>query len=594
MRKAIRRGVVAILLLVTGIVGVLFLAMWLSLPNYNGSLRVQGPTATIEIVRDEHAVPHIFAKNQADGYFGLGFVHGQDRLWQLEMTRRVANGRLAEAVGVDGLPTDTLVAIMNVEAIAERTEARYSQNARSAINSYVKGVNAAIASHKGPWPPEFLLLGLEPKPWTIRDVSRAGALVTLGFGDWREELLRARMMPHIGCDALRSLYASEADLGPVSYKNTQPAAKPLADSCGALNFSKGGNAHAALLPFGRTMPASNGWSVAGTKTITGLPLLANDPHGPLTAPADYYLARISGPDFEIVGASRPGSPGFASGRNNTIAWGVTDIMLDQADIVVEQLAGPDHPNAYVSEEGAIPFTSRKVTIPVKGEPPKTIVIRATANGPVLSDHDGDARQLVNAQLPKGYVATLRGLDFPNGLPLVEALVGMPQATDWDSFRRAASHFQFQQNFMFASKDGSIAMLAAAHMPIRRGDGFLPVPGWDTRFASDGVLPADALPIVTNPANGFVMNANNRTMKGHERPFAHDYGPRYRQIVDLSAPEKSLFMIAPGISGHPMSPWFDHFVPEWAANHYVTVTGEPSAVARRGVGRLTLLPAAPER
>lgn len=771
-----------------------FLALRLSLPEYGGTLQVRGLSTPVEIIRDENAIPHIFAGSRADGYFGLGYVHAQDRLWQLEMTRRVANGRLAEAVGREGLPTDTLVAAFDIDGIAARTEARYSSAVREAISAYVAGINAGIVDHKGPWPPEFLLLGVEPQPWTVSDVSRAGALVTLGFGDWRDELLRARLLPRIGCAALRSLYASTADPGPVSYPEGAAAERLPTDSCGALKLTEARTKKTALLPFGRSMPASNGWAVLGEKTRSGLPILANDPHGPLTAPADYYLARMSGPGFEIVGASRPGSPGFASGRNSKIAWGVTDMMIDQADIVIERLVDGQNKTAFQRGGKAFPFRERKVLIPVKGEPTQAVTIRSTPDGPVLSDHDADSARLVQEQLPEGHVAVLRGLDFPDGLPLVEALVGMADAQDLASFRKAASNFRFQQNFLYADRDGTIALLAAAHVPSRQSDGFLPTPGWDSRFGGAGLLPFIALPTNINPANGFVMNANNRTMAGTgrfdsasfepgwrakrisgaletstplglsemkrlqldqrsaevealrpflttikalsprsknalallnawdgymapdraepliwnawvrqlsmdllrpklgdltetylatqrprlvrllsgeggwcdvpscagiaarsletalgglvesqgpmrkwqwgnvhfasfthdifsylpliggnliaapatggdamtvnsgqttlwgEQPFVQDYGPRYRQVIDLSAPDQSLFMIAPGVSGHPGSRWFGHFVSDWATGRYITVSGEPSAVAKRGVGRLLLRPA----
>lgn len=770
-----------------------YLALRSSLPDYEGDVQVKGLLAPVQLIRDENAIPHIFARSKTDGYFGLGYVHAQDRLWQLEITRRVANGRLAEAVGPDGIPTDILVAVFDIESIARKTEARYSPFVRNSIVAYVAGINAAIAHHRGPWPPEFSVVGLEPQPWTARDVSRAGAMVALGFGDLRDELFRARLLPRIGCAALRSLYASEADPGPVSYPDSHLPGHAPNDSCGVLPLRSGSARTAAMLPFGRSMPASNGWAVAGQKTRSGLPLLANDPHGPLTAPADYYLARMSGPGFEIVGASRPGAPGFASGHNGRIAWGVTDMMIDQADIAVERLVKAKQAEAYLRGGKAIPFSERIVSIPVKGEQTRALKIRSTHEGPVLSDHDADAARLVREQLPKGHVAVLRGMDFPDGLPIIEALVGMADAQDLDSFRKAASHFRFQQNFVFADREGPIALLAAAHLPTRRGDGFLPVPGWEPRFGGGGAIPHWLLPISINPRGGFVMNANNRAIAGRgrldsvsfepgwralrisrslampkplglsemkalqldvrsaevealkpflvtikpisprsrqalalltawdgvmspdraepliwnawvrkfsmdllrpkmgyltetylatqrprlarlltgeggwcdsskcpeiasksldaaiealtrsqgpmsdwkwgslhtasfkhdifsslpligtllvsapatggdamtvnsgqtslwgEQSFLHDYGPRYRQIIDLSSPRDSLFMIVPGVSGHPASPWFDHFVPSWAAGHYVKVSGDPSAVAKRGVGRLMLRP-----
>lgn len=775
---------------------VAFIILRSSLPEYEGVLKLKGLSSPVEITRDENAIPHIFAQTKHDAYFGLGFVHAQDRLWQLELTRRAANGRISEAIGADGLPTDTLVAAFDIETIAAHTEARYSPQVREDIAAYVAGINAGIAQHKGPWPPEFLLLGIEPKAWTVQDVSRAGALVTLGFGDWRDELLRARMVPQIGCEALRSLYASPADSGPVSYPEVRSKQPPQPDSCGVIDFQKARSTKTAMLPYGRTLPASNGWAVSGRKTRSGVPLLANDPHGPLTAPADYYLVRMVGPGFDIVGASRPGSPGFASGRNSRIAWGVTDMMIDQADVVIERL-DPGHPSsAFLRDGKSVPFAERTVSIPVKGDRPHVLTIRSTPEGPVLSDLDADAARLVKEQLPEGHVAVLKGLDFPEGLPLVEALVGMADALDLSSFRKAEENFQFQQNIFYADRTGAIAMFAAAHISARGGDGFLPTPGWESRFnGRSGLLPPTSLPASVNPERGYVLNANNRTMEGSgrfdsasfepgwrairitdslstpmplglddmkqlqgdvrseevealkpllstikpyspegrkalamliawdgsmapdraepliwnawvrqvsldllrprlgdltetylatqrprlerlligeggwcarsacpevaaksldaalkelaasqgemqdwkwgnvhqasfthdifsylpligeylvsgpptggdamtvnsgqtslwsEKPFAQDYGPRYRQIIDLSAPDRSLFMIAPGVSGHPASKWFDHLTLAWAAGRYVTVSGSPSDVAKRGVGRLVLQPAA---
>lgn len=798
MRNCFVRTLGALATIMALLILSVYLILRSSLPDYEGVVQAAGLLAPIEIIRDENAIPHIFAKNKADGYFGLGYVHAQDRLWQLEMTRRVANGRLAEAVGSDGIVTDTLVAAFDIERIASKTEGRYSPTVRNAIASYVAGINTAIAQHRGAWPPEFILTGLKPQPWSVRDVSRAGALVTLGFGDWRDELLRAQLLPHIGCRALRSLYASEDDSGPASYPNASTPATGLADSCGALPFLSGNPQKTAILPFGRAMPASNGWAISGRKIRSGFPLLANDPHGPLTAPADYYLVRISGPGFNVIGASRPGSPGFATGHNGRIAWGVTDMMIDQTDIAVERLVKGKNADAYLRGGEATPFLERIVSIPVKGELARVVKIRSTPDGPVISDDDADAARLVQVQLPKGHVAVLRGISFPEGLPIVEALVDMADAQDLNDFRMAASNFQFQQNFIFADRGGTIALLAAAHMPMRHSDGFLPVPGWEPRFESSGLVPAVLMPVNINPKNGFVMNANNRatlgrgifdsasfepgwranrivrqlgiagfltveemrdlqldvhsaeaenlrpflmTLKptspsgkaglamlnhwdgsmladraepliwnawvrrlaldllrpklgnltdaylatqrprlarllageGHwcepqkcseiasrsfdaalnelsrsygpmsewkwgkahlasfthdifshlpligrrlvvapqtggdattvnsgqtslwsKTPFLQDYGPRYRQIIDLAEPDQSLFMIAPGVSGNPASHWFSHFVPVWATGGYIKVSGSPSAVAKRGVGRLVLLPASSPR
>ncbi|MBO9499580.1 MAG: penicillin acylase family protein [Novosphingobium sp.] len=761
---------------------------WLrgSLPQLSGKLVVAGPSAPIEIVRDAHGLPHIFAASRADAYFGLGFVHGQDRLWQLEMARRAAKGRIAEAVGSGGLATDKLVAALDLDRVAAETDARNDPATRAAIRAYVAGVNAAIDSRSGPLPPEFLLLGLTPGHWTEADVNRLGGLAALGFGDWRDELLRARLATRLDCARLRDLYAQPGDPGPVTYADLPATEVRRADSCGAIAFK--GKAAAAVpnLPFGRAEPASNSWAVAGSRTASGKPILANDPHGPLGAPADYYLVRLSWPGFELVGASRPGSPAFASGRNPFIAWGVTDMMADQSDVFVERI-DPRDPGRYLTPGGSEPFRTRRVTIPAKGAAPLVQTLRYTRHGMVVSDLDEDAAALLRGQIGKGYVLALSGLDFPQGNPLIKAFLGMAEARDWPGFRAAARDYGLQHNFAFADRSGMVAMLSAGRIPLRGGDGFLPVPGWDTRFDWRGYVVPERMPATVQPAAGFVANANNRLAPGqggpldsasfepgwraarigdvlgrasgadleamavlqgdvvsaqvaalrpvleaarpatepgrraraallawngamaedrtepllwaawqqalghrlldpvlgplapqwlaanrprferllrtgspwcvdcaalasaaldeaaavardrrwgdvHRATFAHDifahvpliaslvmirvpaggdgytvnagrsdlwsdapwednYGPRYRQLIDLAAPERSLFMIAPGVSGNPLSPWFGQLAGPWSRGEYVTLAGDAATLRKAATGDLVLEPKA---
>jgi penicillin amidase len=501
---------------------------WLrtSLPEYSGTRRVAGISSSLEIVRDSRAVPHIFAATRDDGYFGLGFVHGQDRLWALEMTRRAAHGRLSEVIGSDGLGTDKLVAALDIEAIADHTERQYSPATRSAVRAYVAGINAALDARRGALPPEFLLTGTTPGRWEARDVSRVAGLLTLGFGDWRDELLRARLLPAIDCDALRSLFASPADSSPVTHPDAPPVPGAAADTCGAVALKPVKTASAELLPFGRALPASNSWAVSGTRTASGKPLLANDPHGPLTAPADYYPVRIVGADFELVGASRPGLPGFATARNRDIAWGITDVMADQTDLFIERV-DPADPTRYMTPKGSQKFVTRTVTIPVKDKAAERVELRYTAHGPVLSDFDDEAARLVREQLPPGHVVALAGVDFPNGQPIMEAFANIAAARDWPEFERAIANFHFQHNFAFADRSGTIAMATAARIPRRGGDGFLPAPGWDARFAWSGYAYPREMPRTVNPASGFVANANNRTLAGDRLYESTAFEPGWR-------------------------------------------------------------------
>ncbi|MCW3834689.1 penicillin acylase family protein [Sphingomonas canadensis] len=768
--------------------------LWLrgSLPAYSGTLSAPGLKARIEIVRDAQAVPHIFASNREDAFYGLGWVHAQDRLWQLEMTRRAGQARIAEAVGEDGLATDQLVAALDLDRVARETDARNDPATRAAIRAYVAGINAAIDARSGPLPPEFLLLGLVPGHWSEADVNRLGGLAALGFGDWREELLRARIATRIDCARLRDLYARADEPGPVTYPGAAAQDAKPADSCGAVALR--GKAASAIpdLPFGRASPASNSWAIAGSRTAGGSPMLANDPHGPLGAPADYYPARLVWPGSEIVGASRPGSPAIASGRNRDIAWGVTDMMADQADLFVERL-DPADANRYLTPDGPRPFATRRVTIPVKGAAARQVTLRYTRHGIVISDIDADAAQLLKEQIGGGHVIALAGLDFPGGNPLVKAFLGMAEARDWNGFQAAARDFGLQHNFAFAARDGTIGMLSAGHLPVRGGDGFLPAPGWDARFDWKGFLEPAQWPFVRDPAAGYAANGNNRLVSGqggaidsaafepgwraaritarlaampranlesvkrlqtdivsaevaalrpvleasrpatpggqqaramllkwdgamapdrpepliwaawqramglrligpalgplaqswlaenrprfkrllrpgspwcgdcralaaqaldeavdglnkqiggtmeswrwgrlHQARFDHEifahvpliaglvairvpaggdavtvnagqgalwsddpwsdvYGPRYRQIIDLGAPEKSLFMIAPGVSGNPLSPWFGHLAGRWSQGGYFTLTGDAATLRAEGVGNMIIDP-----
>ncbi|QIG79371.1 penicillin acylase family protein [Stakelama tenebrarum] len=768
--------------------------LWLrsSLPDYSADRSVAGPRAGIEIIRDAHAVPHIFAKSREDAYFALGYVHAQDRLWQLEMTRLAGQGRITEAVGESGLPTDKLVAALDLDRVAAATHARNSPETRTAIHAYVLGINAGIDTRKGALPPEFVLLGVEPGHWTDADVNRLGGLVALGMGDWREEMLRARLATKLDCERLHDLYA-RPDERPITYPGLPERSRATTDSCSAIRWQGKAAANVSSLPFGRSHPASNSWTVSGSHTVSGKPMLANDPHGPLGAPADYYPVRMSWPGFEIVGASRPGSPAVASGRNGFIAWGITDMMADQSDIFVERI-DPADPGRYLTPEGSAPFRTRTVSIPVKGGEAQAVTLRYTRHGIVLSDIDADAAQLLKEQIGPGYVLAVSGLDNTDGNPLVQAFLGMAEARDWQGFEAAARGFGLQHNLAFAARDGTIGMISAGRLPLRRGDGFLPVPGWERRFDWTGYLPAEQLPAQSDPESGFLANGNNRLVPGsggaldstafvpgwragrieavlapaqgigmdrmttlqldtvslevaalkpvlrdarpqteqgrqaqtmlfawdgemaadrpepliwaawqraaglallrpklggladawlkenrprldrllqpgsgwcadcpalaakalddavgdlaesqgsdmtrwrwgdvHRASFRHDilshvpligglvtirvpagggantvnagqtdlwgedpwadiYGPRYRQVIDLAAPEKSLYMIAPGVSGNPLSHWFGSFAKPWSRGEYVTLTGDPETLRKSAVGDMTLTPA----
>jgi penicillin amidase len=529
------RGLAAVFLLAVSAAVVLVVWLRTSVPTYAGRQAAPGLSQAMTITRDRYGVPTISAASKRDAYFGLGFVHAQDRLWQMEISRRLSEGRLAETVGLGGLETDELVRALDLDAAGAATERGLSAEARRDVEAYVAGVNAELSVRRGALPIEFVALGIKPRAWSVADVARMAGLVTLGFGDWRDELLRLKLHATLSCDQIYALFPTNADPRAVTYPDAHlaPAASDQA-TCGLVDpprVARLANSRGGLpAQIGRTAPASNSWAVDGRRSSTGAAQLANDPHGPFGAPADYYLVRMQAPGFQLTGASRPGSPGLAAGTNGKIAWGVTDMMADLADVFVEQV-DPADPDRYFAPGGPQPFERRQARIAVKGGPAVVFRWRTSRHGPVISDFVSDAKGVFGS----GRVAALAGV-APRANPLVNAMTGFAEARDWGQFQAAAADFRFQQNFSFAGPDGDIGMVSSAVLPSRRtGDGFMPVPGWSGVYDWLGMKPGAALPFVHRPASGFVVNANNvlvidgppeLTGRNHVPPF------RARRIVEV--------------------------------------------------------------
>ncbi len=517
------------LVVVAAIAGTFWLRS--SLPNYDGSQVVQGARDTVRIVRDEYAVPHVFANNFEDMYFGLGFVHAQDRLWQIETYRRVSQGRLSQLIGPDGLPIDKLVRALNPELDTAAALSRLDPEAQQVLKSYAAGINAYLAGHDGATPPEFVLLGAEPEPWSVDDLLKLPAIITLGMSNWQKELLNARVEKRLGSERLSELLPGYASDGAISY---QPPAPEQESKAGKEHQRYGawGSAISSLRGF-----ASNTWAVHGARTASGKPLLASDPHGGLSAPTDYYLVRLVSPSFEIIGASFPGIPAFMAGRNNTIAWGVTDMTADISDLYMEKLIDAEH---YLTPAGPEPFKLRDVSIPVKGGEPVSFKVRETRHGPVISDVVDEAARTA-ALLGEDIVLALSAPMLNTGDFITQSMLRMNRAENWDEFVAAMSIYSFGQNFSYADLSGNIGLVSASRIPMRRAghDGLTPAPGWTDQHDGQDVIPFDELPSVANPPAGYVFNTNNALEpEGYPHVLSRSYAPAHRanRLVELLGQE----------------------------------------------------------
>jgi penicillin amidase len=485
-----------------------------ALPDYNGEKMVAGLSAPVEVWRDSAGVPHIWAATPEDLFFAQGYVHAQDRLWQMELFRRVADGRLAEVLGADLLESDKFLRTIGLGRAARAGAGTLDPGRRAWLEAYAAGVNAWIDGHRGALPPEFVALRIRPEPWEIehslmlekimawdlaayqRGLDLAGAVRRLGperavhlapeYPDWG-----VRIIGGAPGDSARPAQPHNV-LAPAVARSVPPAVPPLA---------------AALLDALSITRASNAWVVAGERTRTGKPILANDMHLSLTSPSLWYLAALHGGEFEVAGMTLPGAPFVVAGHNRAIAWGLTNAYLDDADLILER-ADPADSTRYLTPDGSLPFMVLVDTIEVRGSAePVLFPIRWTRHGPILNDVEARAAEELVALRWVGHDPSRTW----------EAMAGLNLASNWEEFVAAVSDFDNpHQNVVYADTAGHIGYYMGGRVPLR-GAGerppLLPVPGWSGEWEWVGDLPFAEHPQALDPRSGYVVTANNRQVAG---------------------------------------------------------------------------------
>ncbi|WP_407569581.1 penicillin acylase family protein [Deinococcus altitudinis] len=504
--------------------GVLF-ARKVSNPLLSGTVSLRGLSGPVSVTRDAWGVPHIRAQaSDQDALYALGFVHAQDRLWQMEFQRRIAQGRLSEVLGEAALPQDKFLRTWGFYRAAQAALPALSARSRSLISAYTAGVNAAIAQDRLPL--EFRLLRFRPERWTDVDSIAWSKLLAYDLGgNWDQELTGQRVVNRLGAAALSSVLPpypagaptilSSQELNLPTSRRPGPAAAPAGGVQGvtlpadALAQLQTQLAAAASLGFANVPgKGSNDWVIGGGRTASGKPILADDPHLALSAPMLWYLADVQGPTLHAIGATLPGLPGVVIGRNDRVAWGVTNVNPDVQDLFVEA------PGAAL--------TSRTEVIKVKGKPDVRLLVQESAHGPVVarSSEWNDS---------KDRAVSLEWTALKSGDTTFDAFFGLNYAANWQDFTAALSSYVAPaQNFVYADTAGNIGYYAPGRVPIRSGggtggatgagwDGSLPVPD-DAAHTWTGYIPFGQLPHVYNPADGLVVTANNRVTPDGFRPF----------------------------------------------------------------------------
>ena len=517
LRKGTRwavRGLPALVLVLLAVGPCGWLWLRSSLPQVEGKIRVAGLEAPVTIVRDRWAIPHIEAESLRDAGFALGFVHAQDRLWQMEFQRRLGAGRLSEIVGPAGLAGDRFMRTLGLYRRAEAGFRHLEPATRAWLDAYVAGVNAYLDTRSGALPIEFLILRHDQiEPWRPADSLVWLRVMALDLSlNWRDELARARLVRRLTREQIADLWPDYPDDAPVT----------LYELAAGLPF----DALAEALPEAPLRgQGSNAWVVAGSRSVTGAPLLANDPHLGLQAPGVWYLAHLRSPEAEVIGATLPGVPAVALGHNGTIAWGLTNTGPDTQDLFVERI-DPSDPERYLAPGGALPFATREEVIRIKGEESMVLEVRETRHGPVLSDLLPDAE----ATFGQGHAAALSWTGLAQDDATLQALFGLASARDWPAFVAALSGVGSpMQNVLYADVDGHIGFIAPGRVPVRKsGDGRWPVPGWSGAYDWQGFIAYDELPRALDPQDGVLLNANNRVVPdGYPYFLTADWEPAYR-------------------------------------------------------------------
>ncbi|MEO9573713.1 MAG: penicillin acylase family protein [Tateyamaria sp.] len=512
----VRLAAVLIVLSVMAIVLVYYLASR-SLPNYDAVVRVPGISDTIEIVRDNANVPHIFAVADADVFHGLGFAHAQDRLWQMMMLRRTAQGRLSELFGTATVDVDRFIRRLDIYRLAVQSVEAQDGETLAALNAYAAGVNARLdqinAEALGRGAPEMFLFNTALAPWRPADSLAVAKLMGLQLsGHMSEEVLRARVSLALGDPArLADILPDVPGPGVASlpeYASLVPGAMP---SFAALPDDP--HPLSPFRPRGLT-GASNAWAAAASRSASGGTLLANDPHLGFSAPAVWYLARLSLQSGAVIGGTIPGMPMVLTGRSDNLGWGLTTAYVDDQDVLIEEL-NPENPNQYRTPDGFKEFESRASILQIKGEDPVTLTLRWSDNGPILP---GSFRNL-EAVTPPGHVAALSWTVLsPSDTSVQSGLKLMMAQTVAEAISAAEGHIAPAQNLTLVDRS-SIAMKTIGAVPRRdakhQSQGRMPSLGWRSENRWQGRMAYQSNPGFVAPVGGILGNTNNKTI---DRPF----------------------------------------------------------------------------
>ena len=531
-------------------------------PDVDGEVAIAGLEAPVEVIRDDMGVPHIYAANAHDLFVAQGYVHAQERFWQMDVWRHIGAGRLSEMFGDSQVETDTFLRTLGWHDVAAAQMASSTPEDQAIMDAYSEGVNAYLDTQSpSDLSFEYTILellnhGYEPEPWSPVDTLTWGIAMAWDLrGNMDVEIERAMLLGSLSEGQVAQLFPSyPGEINPYIV----PADELIQDGTPTASLHATPGIRTALatvqakLDLVTTIGArdpeaaigSNSWVVSGDRTTTGSPILANDPHLSIQMPSIWYQVGLhcsevtSDCPFDVAGFSFAGVPGVIIGHNANVAWGITNLGPDVQDLYIEKI-NPDNPNQYKVNGAWVDMDVHEETIEVAGGDPITIEVKTTRHGPIISDAYGSLEEFADAgiETPTPYAIALRWTALDTNPGIVETFIGLDTAANWDDFRTALRSFAVpSQNLIYADVEGNIGYQSPGKIPIRAsGDGTLPVPGWTDEYEWTGFIPFDELPRSYNPESGYIVTANNAVVDdAYPYHLTHDwnFGYRARRIVDL--------------------------------------------------------------
>jgi penicillin amidase len=526
-----------------------------ALPQLEGELAAAGLAGPVEVLRDRWGVPHIFAGTDDDAYYALGYVHAQDRLFQLDLNRHAGQGRLAEIFGERAVRADKLFRTMSFHARARRMLEEAQPEARAAADAYARGINAAVAALGGRLPPEFAVLRHDFEP--VKPDDFVGIMGFMAWGlnmSWHFDPLYEQLVAKVGEERAAELFPYDRGgapsvhppstiVPPAAVPATRAAAGPrreptpprTAEAALARRLFAFTDAEQDLLDALPSLRASNNWVIGPQRSATGRPILANDPHLAHALPGIWYEVHLQTPTQDVAGVTLVGFPLVVIGHNRDVAWGFTNVMLDGADFFVEKL-DPARPDRVMYRGEWVPLERRRETIHVKGGADVALEVRETPHGPIVNDLLAEREEAPIQDTP-GPLSYQWNYQKATGANEVDGLWRLDRAADWPSFRAAVSRFgAVSQNAVYADRAGHFGLQTTGAVPRYTGrpDGTRLRTGWDGRDEWDGFQPFEALPSTFDPARGWLASANNPTLEAMPYYISSQWEPvdRISRIGEL--------------------------------------------------------------